>query len=487
LTVLNINVQNEAIKDQLLVKTRSIEDLRGLPPQVRDLEVPLKNTEDEYNRIMNQIAPLSSIPDEILANIFEVGHVPPSLLSPRAGSAFEILVSQVIQRWRTVAIYTRRIWSRIEISPTTSGQLVAVYLQRSGIDPLDLVIDFERVDAYHHHPGWQAVIPHLSRCRNIVASPGCLENIDEMWSAFHSVTVMLLERFQMIHDFRRTSIDHVFDGGAPALRDVRIGGLQYCVPPLANVTSLVLWNLNIVLDWSHLRDTVGGLLSLTHFVIGIPLDGLFLPDGFESAIRFPSLHTLRIVADYIIPFEFLLSISAPSLDSLELEGITSEDLRYFCNNDALRVLEKFPCLQSLTFLDPNVDDISQETCTSFCNMFPHITHLAFDFNQTQPMSLDAFVEAMVSNTTNSDTTQSHILPELHTLSFSKLHPSSINLLSDIVSTRHALRLPLTLVHVPKAALRHSGQFSEPLDRLRGLVELMEYQARDWNVKTMIFE
>ena len=87
LTVLNINVQNEAIKDQLLVKTRSIEDLRGLPPQVRDLEVPLKNTEDEYNRIMNQIAPLSSIPDEILANIFEVGHVPPSLLSPRAGSA----------------------------------------------------------------------------------------------------------------------------------------------------------------------------------------------------------------------------------------------------------------------------------------------------------------------------------------------------------------------------------------------------------------
>ena len=485
MTLLNVNVQDEARTDRLLVKKRIIED-----PQ--------------NDCLINQIAPIYSLPDEILADIFEVGHTPLSPIpAPRAGLAFEILVSQVTRRWRNVAICTPHIWSRIEISPTTGRHLVAVYLRRSGVVPLDLFIDFEpryfgseaasaiaSADFSHQlrlHSGWQAVIPHLSRCRNIVASPGCLENIDEMWSAFHSVTVMLLERFQMIHDFRRTSIDHVFDGGAPALRDVRIGGLQYCVPPLANVTSLVLWNLNIVLDWSHLRDTVGGLLSLTHFVIGIPLDGLFLPDGFESAIRFPSLHTLRIVADYIIPFEFLLSIFAPSLDSLELEGITSEDLRYFCNNDALRVLEKFPCLQSLTFLDPNVDDISQETCTSFCNMFPHITHLAFDFNQTQPMSLEHFVEAMVSNTTNSDTTQSHILPELHTLSFSKLHPSSINLLSDIVSTRHALRLPLTLVHVPKAALRHSGQFSEPLDRLRGLVELMEYQARDWNVKTMIFE
>jgi len=305
-----------------------------------------------------------------------------------------------------------------------------------------------------------------------------------------SVAATLLERFQIIHCdyFQNESIDHVFDGGAPALRDVRIGGLQYCVPPLANVTSLVLWNPNVDADWSHFRDMVGGMFSLTHLVIGFPFLQQYLPEGFESTIRMPSLRTLRILADHINTEEFLLGISAPSLGSLVLEHFSPEDLVCLPDNNGLRVLDSFPCLRSLTFLGPRMTRISQKIWISFCDMFPHITHLAVDFNQTgMMMPLEPFVVTIASSITNSDTTEPHILPALHTLSFSKLHPSAIKLLSDIVSTRHALRLPLTLVHVPKKALQHSDQFSESLDCLRELVELKEYQPRDWNVETMVFE
>ena len=78
LTLLNVYVQDKAMKDQLFVKERIIEDLRvvreRLHHQAQDIEVSLKKAESEYNCLINQMAPLHSLPDEILANIFEVGH-----------------------------------------------------------------------------------------------------------------------------------------------------------------------------------------------------------------------------------------------------------------------------------------------------------------------------------------------------------------------------------------------------------------------------
>jgi hypothetical protein len=453
------------------------------------MEGSLKSTEDEYNRVISQIAPVCLLPNEILAHIFEVGHASPS---PILTAAFEILVSQVTQRWRNVAIHTPRIWSRIEISATTSGEFIAIYLQRSGVAALDLFIA-DRADRPYRRrvPGWQAVIPHFNRCRRIVASPDSIEDImDEMLVAFRFIAVPLLERFQIIHNIPFESGIRVFDGGAPALRDVRLGGFDYCVPPLTNVTSLVLWNHYTAVSWSSFRDMVGGLLSLTHLVIGFPFADAILPDGFESTISLPSLYLLRIHVDFSTPYpeQILLGISAPSLGSLVLDGIVSEDLTDFCEDGAkIGELDKFPCLQSFTFLHSDLNGVSQETWSSFCDIFPHITHLAFNFGHNQQlMPLEPFIEAMVFNTTNPDTTKPPILPELHTLSFSKMNQPSVKLLSDLVSMRDALRRPLTLMHVPKTLLGHE-QFSDSLQKLQEYVELKEYQPRDWNVHTMAFE
>ena len=205
-----------------------------------------------------------------------------------------------------------------------------------------------------------------------------------------------------------------------------------------SVTSLVLLNPNAHIHWSHFRDTAGSLLSLTHLTIGVYFVLTLLPDGFESTINFPVLHSLRIHVRGHTPYpdQFLLGISAPSLKLLALKGMPSEDPNDFCVDGAkLQELDKFPCLLSLTLLDSNMYyGVSQETWTSFYNMFPHITHLAFDHVQIQETSLDPCVAAMVSNSTNSDTTKPLILPELHTLLFGKMHLFSINFLSNLVST-----------------------------------------------------
>jgi hypothetical protein len=174
------------------------------------------------------MASFNSLPDEILVNIFEVGHATLyPVTTSRTGPAFEILVSQMTQRWWNVAVYTHRIWTRIEISPRTSGQLVVIYLQRSGAVALDLLINYAPgyvdSEAYSYrayqlylNSGWQTVIPHLSRCCSIVASHS-LENMNEMRNAFRSVAVLLLERFQMIPSINNgiPSLHQVFDGGAP--------------------------------------------------------------------------------------------------------------------------------------------------------------------------------------------------------------------------------------------------------------------------------
>ena len=202
------------MKDQLFVKKRIIEDLRvvreRLHHQAQDIEVSLKNAESEYNRLINQMAPLHLLPDEILANIFEVGHATLyPVTTSRTGPAFEILVSQITQCWRNVAVSTRRIWTRIVISPRTSGQLVVIYLQRSGVVALDLLINYapgyvsSEADSDHAdhayqlrlNLGWQAVTPHLSRCRGIVASFDDLTNMDKIRNTFRSIAVPLLERF----------------------------------------------------------------------------------------------------------------------------------------------------------------------------------------------------------------------------------------------------------------------------------------------------
>src|SRR6202044_364622 len=125
--------------------------------------------------------------------------------------------------------------------------------------------------------GWQVVIPHLIRCRNLVAYCDHPNVLEELLGGFRSVAVPLLERFQMMYSIKYSSshlnldddpCSRVFNGGAPVLRDVRMRGLSYCLPPLTNVTSLSIVQSGGLVEWSQFRDILSGLLALTHLVIG---------------------------------------------------------------------------------------------------------------------------------------------------------------------------------------------------------------------------
>ena len=80
----------------------------------------------DRNPLENRVIPISSLPNELLSSIFE--HDQLHSMSQES-LPFEILASHLNHRLRAVAIRTRLLWVKIDISLTTPSDKVMAYLQ----------------------------------------------------------------------------------------------------------------------------------------------------------------------------------------------------------------------------------------------------------------------------------------------------------------------------------------------------------------------
>src|SRR6202042_1837830 len=98
---------------------------------------------DHNPRTRNEAAAISSIPNEILADIFELlffcAEPKQQELPP------EILLSQIIRRWRNVALSTPRLWAKVYVGFRRPLVVADTYFRRSRILPIDLRIDICRL------------------------------------------------------------------------------------------------------------------------------------------------------------------------------------------------------------------------------------------------------------------------------------------------------------------------------------------------------
>ncbi|KAH7884892.1 hypothetical protein F5I97DRAFT_1514578 [Phlebopus sp. FC_14] len=82
-----------------------------------------------------QLAPVSHLPNELLVAIFRYGLGPPQ----RCDSLpFELAVSGVCKAWRTAALTTPDLWTRVFITAKTPIDHIIVYGTRSAMHPLDV-------------------------------------------------------------------------------------------------------------------------------------------------------------------------------------------------------------------------------------------------------------------------------------------------------------------------------------------------------------
>jgi hypothetical protein len=313
--------------------------------KARDLEILLLQLKRERNALKNQVAPVSSLPNELLVAVFEVLAFDASLRHPH----IEIVLSHVNRRFRNIAIDTRMLWTLVTISRYTQFDMVITYLQRSGLSPFELRFDVggcsdsdstlgSEIDddvCLYSESEWKEIMSHIPRCRLFSARAVDPIFIYELTERLRAVKAPLLRSFRLectspYAEPYPASHFSIIDGGAPALTSVWMNGwgLYQCLPPLANVTSLTLLQATQWMSWGEFRNIIGGCLALMYLVAGEIFeeeDG-GLPNGFESTIVLPSLKSLYICVSESATCDVLVAVSAPRLEFLTLDQIQLGDV-----------------------------------------------------------------------------------------------------------------------------------------------------------------
>jgi hypothetical protein len=200
---------------------------------------------------------VNSLPNEILAMIFEAGHTADSSFI----SLFEVTISHVIRRWRDVAINTVSLWTHIDVLSTTYEHAMT-YLERSKMCSIDIRIG-SKERLWHAAPAGvlvdviTAVTCHACRWRSFSFSSDskvdlqailrCLANISAPFltslsiyyrrSSPHTATVLV-----GVGRLNQDPCSEILKGGAPLLSEVDLNGvvLFFCWPPLEAVKRLCL-------------------------------------------------------------------------------------------------------------------------------------------------------------------------------------------------------------------------------------------------------
>ena len=461
----------------------------------RGIKGRLLSLETQRNSFKNQIAPISSLPNELLGAIFEYGHLSSLSLRTRTRPPIEMVLSHVNQRFRDVAMNTRLLWTRIEVFIRTHFNKVVAYFQRSRTYPFDLYLDIDVDDVspwpdsqlqpdspIYTNSEWRTIISYMTRCREFSVRSNDLDVVDHIIVALQTVNAPLLRSLKIKCPYADQVFEphgpyrKIVEGGAPALTAVWLEGLglHQCLPPLTRVTSLTLLEVSWGIKWSDLRDILRGSLALTCLAIG-DIFAEDIPINFESSIILPSLQSLYIFVDdhdgapHIE--QILVALSAPVLETLAINNVVEIDL---VDVSQLQNSDRFPYLRYLSVSPSPGEHISQASWTLFCSVFPRIVRFALRSDVYETAGAESLITALGYSPDGTASTAPLILPELHTLSFSHISEHTSELLCGLVSTWHAAGWPLRLLQLPAVILHHEA-FAGSLSHLQALIQVKEYE------------
>jgi hypothetical protein len=150
--------------------------LQTIDAEIKSLEESLQAL--RYRR--NELAPISSLPTEVIEAIFSLLRVPdtssPSTLS---GKPDHLRVAHVCHHWREIALNQPLFWSHIDATTVSSAGAVEI-LARARMAPLHLEAkvplgrwDDARFDAFR-----KQLQAHVSHIRHLALGAGHLEHLD---------------------------------------------------------------------------------------------------------------------------------------------------------------------------------------------------------------------------------------------------------------------------------------------------------------------
>ena len=323
------------------------------------------------------------LPVEILVLIFKIGCFGYS--DKISARRFIRNISHVSQHWRQVSINHQVLWTDVVAKLDTKNitlRPIEEPLTRSGTLPIDITfistiyMDIPTLKESTKSM-FKMISPHAHRWRSFQAQCRGHVNLKFVIDGLRHIKAPIIEHLQLDLEGDPDSWwiqpSEILDGGAPLLRSVALHN-GICLAPMHAVQTLYL--ANVFHTHAHLNSTVNAIFEDTPLrllrdltISGYIIDSTYLL-AFMSNIVFPSLITLRLLAYQGQrrrgpQIEFLRAISAPVLQCLVLEDISSQEIRHLSLDRP-----EFPMLRSLAVA--SAEDI---IVILLRRIFPEITHL----------------------------------------------------------------------------------------------------------------
>ncbi|KAJ6514940.1 hypothetical protein C8R47DRAFT_1089125 [Mycena vitilis] len=413
---------------------------------------------------------ISTMPPELLANIFQLAHQPglsegeeeeedadEPPASDQPASPTEMVLSHVNFYWRNVALTTRVLWRHITIEQKEPLEKVRAYLGRSGPHtPLHLRVDVRR-DIPALTEKLHLVFQHLDRWERVTIHSNLETSDIPIVARLYDASAPILEHLALcVHDvdstnieaFRRADLEQILTQGCPRLTVLRLRGLSmhFFRPPITNITTLHLEQTRgIFLGYECFKNLLIAAPALAHLSIhDTIIDELEESWPPDECIPLPNLVSLRIFFPGTLQHVFsdiLISISAPRLESLVLKEAGETHLDRFLGLPG--VSTKFPSLRSLTFCD--FDYLEAERLAQMCAAFPKVTEFTCIHTTAYPPTALVMMAGKsavaVPGSPNGDP-----WPDLHTFN-ANLDVDDLELVKIAVERRKLIGYPLRVLRI----------------------------------------
>ncbi|KDQ08043.1 hypothetical protein BOTBODRAFT_70011 [Botryobasidium botryosum FD-172 SS1] len=342
----------------------------------------------------NRLRPSFRLPNELIANIFELVEKTPENSTQMLPARAPMNVSQVSTLWREIALNDPNLWTSISV---LNAPLHRAFLPRSKGAPLDITLvplQGRRFGhPYHHteavHDKIMSMFPysigpfirHLDRWRTLEID-GLQPGTFDYGGAFASPAPRLETLHVNVkwHENNHSAVEsaisrgssHLFGGQTPRLRDLTLGGL--CIPLTSpiyhDLNKLSLANINF--DHSSINDFIA-ILAACPLLKMLSLRGVEFPmfngDGIPPFGLTIPIHMLRLESidfcwmDGDSVRRILTAVRVPASAKLHLVASNDTDLRGLLPPTA-GILDSFPFLA-------NIRRLHVYTTAVGCEMFDY--------------------------------------------------------------------------------------------------------------------
>lgn len=326
----------------------------------------IRTLQSRAAHITNKTAPVSRLPSDVLAIIFEESRrllIPWSSVVKRPLSP-EVQLSHVSSRWREVALSTPALWTTIRFPILHKETAAMAYLQRCNQAPLNIHIGPRVSDPDSLRFIAAQFVPRLNQIRELTIDTNERQELCALLPLFAEEPASILRRLRICCDDTRSASGAVsrldiFKAGAPLLSDVRLSALAVGLPqcsattlhleqqpgpgnPLSRLAFLdILVPLSATLTTLHLRGYISG----------------FHQEPGSTPVELPALKELLVCGNTLNHgFNVFRNISTPAIRTLSLINVKRQGLSSIHKFIARTSPEHFQHLHTLRYINCEIDD-----------------------------------------------------------------------------------------------------------------------------------